>query len=299
MTELAELGAREDAVTSSAPKPEHALRRLLRQPRFAISAALVLLVLVMAAFPWLFTSIDGHDPANCDLGVGITGPSAAHWFGTDTLGCDYYSKVIYGARPSIVIGLAVTIASFVISAVVGSIAGYVGGWVDGLISRICDVMFGLPFMLGAIVVLQLFEQRTVATVCLALTLFYWPGGVRFMRSAVLGVRNREYVQASKVLGAGNVRILRRHVIPNSLTPLVVLKTLGIGGVIAAEAGLTFIGIGLAKPAVSWGLQLADAKTEITTNPHLLLFPSIFLSVTVLAFVLFGESVRDALDPKNR
>lgn len=299
MTDIVELQGSQAAASVSAPPPESPLRALLRKPRFVISGFLVLLMLVMAAVPQLFTRIDAHSPASCDLGRALQGPSAAAWFGTDALGCDYFAKVVFGARPSITIGLVVTAGSFLISAVLGSLAGYLGGWVDALISRLCDVMFGLPFILGAIVVLQLFEKRTVSTVCLALVLFYWPGGVRYMRSAVLRVRSLEYVQAAKVMGVSELQIVRTHIIPNSLTPLIVLKTLGIGGVIAAEAGLTFIGIGLAKPAVSWGLQLADAKPEIAANPHLLIFPSLFLSVTVLAFVLFGESVRDALDPKTR
>lgn len=298
MTDLA-APTTHDTDAVSTRRREHVLRELVRRPRFVISAVLVLLMLVMAAFPQLFTRIDAHDPAFCTLQESLQPPSAEHWFGTDALGCDYYAKVVHGARPSITIGLVVTLFSFLISAVLGALAGYVGGVVDTIISRACDVMFGLPFILGAIVVLQLFETRTVGTVCLALVLFYWPGGVRYMRSAVLKVRGLEYVQAARVLGASPVSILRWHVIPNSLTPLVVLKTLGIGGVIAAEAGLTFIGIGLASPAVSWGLQLAAAKPEIAANPHLLIFPSIFLSVTVLGFVLFGEAVRDALDPRSR
>ncbi|GAB3537591.1 ABC transporter permease [Arthrobacter tecti] len=263
-----------------------------------ISAVLVLFFLLMAAFPQLFAGF-GNDPqGNCDILRTNQAPSADNIFGFDPQGCDYYTNVIHGARASITVGLVVTAISFVISAVLGAYAGYFGRFVDAGISRLCDIAFGLPFILAAIVVLQLFEQRTVWTVCLALALFHWPGGVRFMRSSVLKVSNMEYVQAARVLGASDTRIIFRHVIPNSLTPLLVLKTLGVGGLIAAEAGLTFIGVGLSPPSVSWGLQLAAAKEYIYAAPHLLIFPAVFLGLTVLAFVMFGEALRDEFDPKD-
>lgn len=269
------------------------------KPRFIISGSIVLLMLLMAAFPQLFAGFGSDPNAGCDVLLTNQPPSRDHIFGMDIQGCDYYTNVVYGARASILVGIVVTGISFVVSAILGAMAGYFGGWVDTIISRVCDMAFGLPFILAAIVVLQLFSQRSVWTVIFALALFSWPGGVRFMRSSVLEVRNREYVQASKLLGAGKSRIIRRHIVPNSLTPLLVLQTLGIGGVISAEAGLTFIGIGLTPPSVSWGLQLAAARDYIAAAPHLLLFPAIFLTVTVLGFVLFGEAVRDEFDPKGK
>ncbi|WP_083411338.1 ABC transporter permease [Arthrobacter sp. UCD-GKA] len=269
------------------------------KPRFLVSGTIVALMLLMAAFPQLFAGFGSDPTANCDIMNTNQAPSPEHIFGMDIQGCDYYTNVIYGARASILVGIVVTAISFVISALLGSLAGYFGGWVDTLISRACDMAFGLPFILAAIVVLQLFSERTVWTVIFALALFSWPGGVRFMRSSVMEVRNREYVQASRLLGAGNGRIIAKHIIPNSLTPLLVLQTLGIGGVISAEAGLTFIGIGLTPPSVSWGLQLAAAREYISAAPHLLIFPAIFLTITVLGFVLFGEAMRDEFDPKGK
>ena len=269
------------------------------KPRFLISGSIVVIMLLMAAFPQLFAGFGSDPTANCDIMKTNQGPSAEHIFGIDIQGCDYYTNVIYGARASIMVGILVTAISFVLSAILGSLAGYFGGWVDTVISRACDMAFGLPFILAAIVVLQLFSERTVWTVIFALALFSWPGGVRFMRSSVMEVRNREYVQASRLLGASNSRIIRKHIIPNSLTPLLVLQTLGIGGVISAEAGLTFIGIGLTPPSVSWGLQLAAARDYISAAPHLLIFPATFLTITVLGFVLFGEAMRDEFDPKGK
>lgn len=283
-----------------APNPARgAHRRWWLRPRFAISGTIVLLMIIMAAFPAIFTGFGPGPTQNCDIMLTNQPPSAAHIFGIDVQGCDYYTNVIYGARASILVGIVVSAIAFGIAALVGAIAGYFGGWVDALISRICDMAFGLPFILAAIVVLQLFGQRNIWTVIFALALFSWPGGVRFMRSSVLEVRNREYVQAAKLLGASNGRIIRKHIVPNAITPLLVLQTLGVGGMISAEAGLTFIGIGLTPPAVSWGLQLAAARDYIDAAPHLLIFPAIFLTVTVLGFVLFGEALRDEFDPKGK
>ncbi|MGL3806535.1 ABC transporter permease [Paeniglutamicibacter sp. R2-26] len=270
-----------------------------RKPRFLISGSIVALMLLMAAFPQLFAGFGADPSANCDIMNTNQAPSAGHIFGMDIQGCDYYTNVVFGARASILVGIVVTAISFAISAFLGALAGYFGGWVDTIISRACDMAFGLPFILAAIVVLQLFSERTVWTVIFALALFSWPGGVRFMRSSVLEVRNREYVQASRLLGASHGRIIKTHIVPNSLTPLLVLQTLGIGGVISAEAGLTFIGIGLTPPSVSWGLQLAAARDYISAAPHLLIFPAIFLTITVLGFVLFGEALRDEFDPKGK
>lgn len=274
------------------------LRHLLGNRRFVISGILVLLMLVMAAFPQLFAGFGSDPNAGCKIVNTNKPPSAEHWFGFGPQGCDYYTNVIYGARASIVVGLTVSCASFVTAAILGAFAGFYGRWVDAIISRICDIAFGLPFILAAIVVLQLFDHRTIWTVSFALALFHWPGGVRYMRSSVLTVRNREYVQASRVLGGSDLRLIFSHIVPNSLTPLLVLQTLGIGAVIAAEAGLTFIGVGLTPPSVSWGLQLAAARQYVSEAPHLLVFPALFLSVTVLAFVMFGEALRDEFDPKG-
>lgn len=287
------------AVDRAPDKVRGAHRRWWLKPRFVISGAIVLLMIVMAAFPQLFTGFGPGATENCDILKSNQPPSAEHLFGIDIQGCDYYTNVIYGARASILVGIVVSAIAFGIAALVGALAGYFGGWVDAVISRICDMAFGLPFILAAIVVLQLFGERNVWTVIFALALFSWPGGVRFMRSSVLEVRNREYVQAARLLGAGNGRILRKHIVPNAITPLLVLQTLGVGGMISAEAGLTFIGIGLTPPAVSWGLQLAAAREYIDAAPHLLMFPAIFLTITVLGFVLFGEAMRDEFDPKGK
>ncbi|WP_166356302.1 ABC transporter permease [Phytoactinopolyspora limicola] len=273
-----------------------AWRELRRNPFFVISALLVVLFIVMAIAPQLFT---GTDPRSCDLSRSLERPSGQHWFGFDLQGCDYYARVIYGARASIVIGLAVTFLTAAIALVLGLMAGYYGRLRDALISRFADFVFALPFLLGAIVFLSVIERRAIPQVAGVLIVFSWPVMTRIMRSSVISAKNADYVAAARVLGASDVRIMRKHILPNALAPLMVYATVFVGLVIAAEASLTFLGVGLQLPSISWGLQLSGARGRILTDPHLLFFPGMFVALTVFAFVLMGDALRDALDPKLR
>jgi ABC-type dipeptide/oligopeptide/nickel transport system permease subunit len=273
-----------------------AWKQLRRNPFFVISALLVVLFVVMAIAPQLFT---GTDPRSCDLSRSLERPSAEHWFGFDLQGCDYYARVIYGARASIAIGLAVTFLSAFIAVVLGLVAGYYGKVQDAVISRFADLVFALPFLLGAIVFLSVIERRTLVEVAGVLIVFSWPIMTRIMRSSVISAKNADYVSAAKVLGGSDYRIMRKHILPNSLSPLVVYSTVFVGLIIAAEATLTFLGVGLQLPSISWGLQLSGARARILTDPHLLFFPGVFVALTVFAFVLMGDALRDALDPKLR
>ena len=278
-----------------------AWRTLRRSRLFVLAAALLLVLALMAAFPQLFT--DG-DPRDCALANSRAAPGTnGAWFGYDTFGCDYYTQVIYGARVSMVIGLLVVGASLVIGVVLGALAGYYGGWFDTLVARVTDVMYGLPVILGAILLLKLFEEafgeRNLLAVALALIVFGWMTIMRLFRASVVSVKETDYVSAARALGASDRRILTKHILPNALAPVIVYSTILVGGIIAAEATLSFLGIGLQLPAISWGLQIGSAQSYIRTAPHLLLFPSVFLSVTVLCFILLGDALRDALDPKLR
>jgi ABC-type dipeptide/oligopeptide/nickel transport system permease subunit len=250
----------------------------------------------MAAFPRLFTS---QDPYNCQLTNSLVRPSGAHWFGYDILGCDYYTRVIYGARVSMTIGLAVTICAVIIALILGSLAGYYGGIIDTLIARTTDIIFGLPFVLGAIVILSVVSTRNLFWVSVVLIVLGWTTMTRLMRSSVLGVRDMDYVKAAKALGASDFRLISRHILPNAIAPMIVYATISIGIIISAEATLSFLGVGLQLPAISWGLMISDAQTRLLTAPHLLFFPGVFLSLTVLSFILMGDALRDALDPKLR
>jgi ABC-type dipeptide/oligopeptide/nickel transport system permease subunit len=282
-----------DEAASAAPR-----RRWWLRPSFLIAAVCVLLVCGAAAVPRAFAGWFGHgDPHLCDLAESGQPPAAGHPFGFDIQGCDLYANVIYGARASVSIGLLVTAGILVVAVVLGGLAGYLRGWVDALISRVIDVFLGFPALVGMIVILETLSTHDAWTVSAVLVLFGWPAMARVMRGAVLATAQREFVAAARGLGVPPIRVLLRHVLPNSLTPLLVLSGLNIGAVIASESALTFLGVGLQTPAISWGIQLNTAQQYFVTEPHLLLFPAGCLAVAVLGFVLLGDVLRDAYDPR--
>lgn len=281
-----------------------AWRDLRRKPLFWTSAVLITLFVVMAAFPGLFTSAD---PTYGELARSRNGPSGDAWFGYDVLGRDVFARVIYGTRASIIVSILATLATVVFGGGIGVLAGYVGRWVDALLSRIADIFFGVPFFLGAIVILFTFntpgsEKSTLSIellVVTALATLVWPVSMRIMRSSVLAAKQADYILAARAMGAGTGRIIFRHLIPNCLAPLLVYATILIGAFIGAEATLSYLGVGLRSPVVSWGIMIAENQQFIRVSPQLLLFPAAFLVVAVLSFVMLGEAVREALDPKLR
>jgi ABC-type dipeptide/oligopeptide/nickel transport system permease subunit len=278
---------------------------LKRNPLFWIGSVLTFLLVVMAVFPQLFSR--GADPRNCDLANSKALPSAEHWFGYDQQGCDYLANVVYGARNSLIIGIFAVVVVLLLGVVVGAIAGYFGGFTDGILSRIADIFYALPLILGALVLLRVGPQTDIpilnsrgpGAVALALALFGWMTAMRLVRSQVIAVKSSDYVAAARAMGASNSRILIRHILPNAVAPVLVYTTITIGVLIAAEATLTYLGVGLQRPAISWGLQIAAGQNLIRTAPHLVLFPSIVLTLTVMAFILMGDALRDALDPRQR
>jgi oligopeptide transport system permease protein len=273
-----------------------AARELARSPLFLASAVVALVMIVMAVAPGLFTTAD---PRSCNLSNSLEGPSADAWFGYDLQGCDYYARTIYGARASIAIGFLSSAAATLIGVLLGSLAGYYGGWFDALFARLADIFFAIPTILGGLVLLSALGSRGIWQVALVLVVLSWPVILRLMRSQVLSVKQQDYVQAARALGASDLRILVRHILPNGVAPVIVYATIFVGVVIGAEATLSFLGVGLQLPAISWGLMLSVAQDRILQAPHLLLFPGLFLSVTVLAFLVMGDQLRDALDPKLR
>ncbi|MEU0081461.1 ABC transporter permease [Micromonospora tulbaghiae] len=277
---------------------------LRRKPLFWISATIIVVFLVMAAFPWLFTS---GDAVNGTLERSRVEPSSSAWFGYDVQGRDVYARVIYGARASIVVAVVSTVLTLLVGGAMGIIAGYRGGWVDALLSRIADIFFGLPFVLGSIVILTTFngsgtdngEWTIMGLVILSLSVLSWPVVMRLMRSSVLATKEADYIVAARALGAGTGRIILKHLLPNCLAPLLVYGTIMVGSFIGAEATLSFLGIGLKSPVVSWGIMISEAQNYIRVSPFLLFFPAAFLVAAVLSFVMLGEAVREALDPKLR
>jgi oligopeptide transport system permease protein len=269
-------------------------KRLRRDWRFILSAGLILIFLAMALVPGLFTSAD---PQDCDILQSALKPSSEHWFGTDVLGCDYYTRVIYGARTSMIVGLTTAGVTVLIAMVLGSIAGYYGRAPDAVISRFADVWFSIPTILGALLLLTLLHGGGPFQVAMVLILFGWPDLTRLVRASVISGRERGYVRAARAMGASDAHILARHILPNGIAPLFVYGAYGVGAAIAGEAALTFLGVGLRLPTISWGLQISVAQDRFFDNPHLLFFPALFLCLLVGAFVLLGETLRDALDPR--
>jgi oligopeptide transport system permease protein len=277
---------------------------LRHKPLFWISAGFIALFLLIAAFPFLFTS---GSPTDASLSRSLQGPGSTGWFGYDIQGQDIYTRVIYGARASIVVAVSATLGTVLLGTTVGVIAGFRGGWVDALLSRVADVFFGIPFVLGAIVILFTFnpqgagsnEWKIMGLVILALSLLTWPVAMRIMRSSVLAAKQADYVVAARALGASNTRIIFKHLIPNCLAPVLVYATILIGAYIGAEATLSFLGVGLQSPVVSWGVMINDSQDFLRVAPWGLLFPSAFLVTAVLSFVMLGEAVREAPDPKLR
>ena len=273
-----------------------AWRTLRRNPIFLFGAVLFLVFTLMAIVPQLFTRVD---PNACDLSNSAQGPSGQAWFGYDVFGCDYFSNVVWGARTSMSIGLITITGILVIGVVIGALAGYYGGGLDSVLARVTDVFYGLPLILGAIVLLSVLTERGVWQISLALLVFGWMTAMRLVRATVVSVKEADYVQAARALGSSTWRVLVRHILPNAVAPVLVYATIAVGGIIAAEATLSFLGIGLRRPGISWGLQIDAAQERLRDAGHLLLFPSLFLSLTVLSFILMGDALRDALDPKLR
>ncbi|MDP4014594.1 MAG: ABC transporter permease [Candidatus Nanopelagicales bacterium] len=268
---------------------------------FWISAVLIVLVSGMVLFPGFFSDVEHTSSltGGCALADSLLPPSGEHWFGTDQQGCDVYALSVYGARPSVAVGVIATIATTVLGATVGLIAGYSGGWLDSVLSRVVDVFFGLPLILGGIVALSAISLPGIWGVVFVLSVLGWVAAARIVRSTTIEAKGQDYVLAARALGAGNARIMVRHILPNAAGPGIVIAVLSLGGFIAAEATFSFLGLGIRPPDFSWGTMISDAQSVFFQAPWTLLFPAAFLSATVLAFILLGDAIRDAMDPKFR
>ncbi|GII79640.1 peptide ABC transporter permease [Sphaerisporangium rufum] len=273
---------------------------LRRNPVFLIGSGMVLLFVIIAAFPGLFDTV-GVESRTCNLANARKGITSEHWFGTDNLGCDVYSRVMHGARVSIIVGFVSALVTGVVGGALGLLAGYYGRWVDIILSRVAEIFFAIPSILGALLILAVIGRNNagIATVVLALSILAWPMILRIMRAAVITAKHQDYVMAARALGAGPGRIMLRHILPNAVAPVIVVSTINLGAFIAAEAALSFLGVGIQSPQISWGLMIADSRTRFLEAPLPLLFPALFLSLTILSVVMLGDAVRDALDPKLR
>ena len=296
--EAATVGAAEAGPPAGRPRSlwSDAWHDLRRNPVFVVSALVICFLVVIALWPSL---IAPGNPLHCDLARAQDGPSPGHPFGYDGQGCDVYTRTVHGARASVTVGVCATAGVAVLGSVLGGLAGYVGGFWDALLSRITDVFFAVPVVLGGLVLLSVVTSSTVWPVVGFLVLLGWPQISRIARGAVVTAKQHDYVQAARALGASGPRILLRHIAPNAVAPVIVVATIALGTFIALEATLSYLGVGLKPPSVSWGIQISAASPYVRNAPHALLWPSGALAVTVLAFIMLGDAVRDALDPKLR
>ncbi|MGV9242966.1 ABC transporter permease [Streptomyces sp. NPDC003710] len=273
-----------------------AWRDLRRNPVFIASALVILFLVLISVWPSL---IAPGDPLACDLSKAQDGPQSGHPFGFDGQGCDVYTRTIHGARTSVTVGVCATLGVTILGSVLGGLAGFFGGAWDAILSRTTDIFFAIPVVLGGLVLLSVVTGNTVWPVVGFMVLLGWPQISRIARGAVITARQNDYVQAARALGASPSRILLRHIAPNAIAPVIVVATIALGTYIALEATLSYLGVGLKPPSVSWGIDISAASPYIRNAPHALLWPSGALAITVLAFIMLGDAVRDALDPKLR
>jgi len=271
------------------------VRRIFKTPSAKLGGILMAFIVFVAIFaPW----IAPYDPYKMDLTSIFTEPNARHWFGTDALGRDILSRLMYGAKYSLFLGIMAAFISTALGVILGSIAGYFGGFTETAIMRFCDVWSAIPGMLLTIVIAATLGAGFFKTV-FALSIGGFPGGVRMTRGQILAERSKEYLEAAESINASKVSIMFKHLLPNVISPTIVSTTMAIGGSLTAAAGLTFLGLGVQPPTPEWGAMLSEGTTYINTHPYMLLYPGIVLGVTVLAINLMGDGVRDALDPKLR
>jgi peptide/nickel transport system permease protein len=270
--------------------------RIRQQPLAALGIALLALFVASALFaPWLAP----QDPAQLDLGGRLLAPSHVHWFGTDELGRDILSRTLYGARISLIVAVSVVSLSLAVGMVAGSLAGFYGGWIDTAINiYLVNAFLALPGILLAIAFVA-FLGPGLVNLILALSISGWVGYARLVRAQVMAVKQREFVEAARALGASDLRVLCRHILPNTLQPLVVQAAIGMASAVLAEATLSFLGLGVPPPTASWGAMLNDARSHLFDSPHLVVFPALAVMLAVLSFNFIGDALGDLLDPRTR
>src|SRR5437764_208149 len=265
--------------------------------RLSIIGLVIVIVFVLVGIcaPWIAHYAVGAT----NLAMRYMSPSAAHWFGTDSTGRDIFSRVVFGARISLEVGVIVVLVSAFVGTLIGAVAGFYSGWVDSLISGyVFNVFLAFPGLLLAIALVA-FLGKGLDKLILALCVIGWVGYARLIRGQVLKVREYDFVQAARALGAGDLRIIVKHILPNAIQPLIVQASLGMAGAVLSEASLSFLGLGVQEPTPSWGKMIDDARLAMQTAPHALIFPGIAIALTVLAFNFIGDGLREYLDPRQR
>jgi oligopeptide transport system permease protein len=270
--------------------------RRLKKNKLAMGGLIIVVFMTIIAFCGpLFSKYNYY--AN-DFSIANQGPNSIHWFGTDSFGRDIFVRILYGARISLTVGYAATFISFVIGILYGSISGYVGGLTDNIMMRIVDILLSIPMMIY-VILLMVVIGAGLKSIIIALAFTIWLGMARIVRGQIMQLKNQEFVLAAKTLGASRNRILLRHLVPNSMGPIIVTLTLTIPGAIFTESFLSFIGLGISAPKASWGTLVSEAQQLYMIYPYQLFFPAIAICITILAFNFLGDGLRDALDPKMR
>lgn len=288
------------ASTSGPARPattywQDAWRRLQKNKLAMAGLAVIVFIALMAAVGPLFSPYSYSDQVLADANQP---PSAQHWFGTDNLGRDLFTRVLYGARISLSIGIVASLINLTIGVVYGGISGYFGGRVDSVMMRLVDILYGIPLLLFVILLMVVLKPG-LTNIFIALGLVYWLGMARIVRGQVLAIKEQEYVLAARLVGAGARRIILRHLVPNSMGPIIVTLTLSIPEAIFTEAFLSFIGLGVSAPMASWGVLASESLAGLRSYPFQLLYPALAISITMLAFNFLGDGLRDALDPRMR
>jgi peptide/nickel transport system permease protein len=273
--------------------------RRFRRHKLAIGSAAVLLLLTLVVL--LAPLISPYSFREQILTEALQGPSAKHWFGTDNLGRDEFTRVLYGGRISLLVGVCVALSAGVIGAVVGSIAGYYGGWIDNLLMRVTDLFLSIPFLVILIIgsKVPIVAKAGMWGVVLLLAVFFWMPDARIVRGVFLSLKEKEFVEAAKASGARDRRIIFYHILPNVMGPIIVNVTLGVAGAILTESALSFLGFGIQAPVPTWGNLLNDSQNFQLLAPWLVWFPGLMILITVLCVNFLGDGLRDALDPHQR
>lgn len=285
-----------EMVKKSAVSPGRQILYRFRKNRLGMAGLIIVTVLVFVAIfaPWLAP----YDPLDVNFQESLHAPSAKHPLGTDLLGRDILSRIIYGSRVSLQVGIIAVAISLVIGLVLGLISGFFGGWVDVIIMRLVDITYSFPFLLFAIAIMTILGPGFI-NVFIAIGIINWAWFARVARGSVLQAKQSEYVLAARALGASSFRIIFKHIMPNVIAPVIVGAALSSGYAILAEAALSFLGIGVQPPNPSWGLMLSDARNYLSTAPWMTYYPGLAIALTVLGFILLGNGLRDAIDPRMK
>lgn len=295
MSELAIVSSRLEHQTERLSQRQRTWRRFAKHKGALLGIFIVaFLILVALTAQW----IAPYDPNKTNLRLRGASPTMAHPFGNDDIGRDILSRIMFGARVALLVGITSTTIAVSIGVMVGAMAGYFGGWVDFVLSRLIDTLMAFP-ILALLLTLSAVLGPSLRNVIIIVGVTFWASYARVIRAEVLSLRERDYVLAARASGASDKRVILQHIVPNAIGPVIILASLAVGGVIIFESALSFLGMGISRPTPSWGTMLSDGRDHIRNYPHIAIAPGLAIALTVLAFNLIGDGLRDALDPRER